>query len=120
MDRKENTVSNNIPIVVVMFTDLLLRKVLHNHVFLLLRACLWLALPSIGRCLQSHCLATGLYATIPYRDNEHIRNSRRIVGGVVFYAIVSKKSRQVVLQRIPFMYLAEKTIGPTELRFDEC
>jgi hypothetical protein len=33
-------------------------------VLLLLRVCMLRALLSNGRCLQSHCLATGLYATI--------------------------------------------------------
>jgi hypothetical protein len=46
------------------FTEPLLRNRLHNHVVLLLRACMLQVLPSNGRCLQSHRLATGLYATI--------------------------------------------------------
>jgi hypothetical protein len=58
-DRIENTVSNNTSIIVSEFTDLLLRKGLRDPVDLLL----W-TLSSNGRCLQSHCLATGLYATI--------------------------------------------------------
>jgi hypothetical protein len=45
-----------------MFTGPLLRNELHNPV-LLLTCFLW-ALPSNGRCFQSHCLATGLYATV--------------------------------------------------------
>jgi hypothetical protein len=46
------------------FTDPLLRNRLHNSVVLLLRACTLRALPSNGRCLQSHRLATGLFSTI--------------------------------------------------------
>jgi hypothetical protein len=37
---------------------------IENSVLLLLRAWMLRTLPSNGRCLQSHCLATGLYATI--------------------------------------------------------
>jgi hypothetical protein len=40
-------------------TEPLLINGLHNPVILMLRA-----LPSNGRCLQNHCLAKGLYATI--------------------------------------------------------
>jgi hypothetical protein len=50
-----------------MFTEPLLRNGLHNLVVLLLRACMLRALPSNGRCLQSHCLATDLYATVLYK-----------------------------------------------------
>jgi hypothetical protein len=46
------------------FTDPLHRNGLHNFVLLLLRASMLRAFPSNGRCLQSHCLATGLYATL--------------------------------------------------------
>jgi hypothetical protein len=45
------------------FTEPLLRDGLHNSVVLLLRASMLRALPNNGRCLQSHRLATGLYAT---------------------------------------------------------
>jgi hypothetical protein len=54
-----NTVSNNTPIVVGVFTDPLLRNGLQNPVILLLRE-----LPSNGRYLQSPRLATGLFATV--------------------------------------------------------
>jgi hypothetical protein len=37
---------------------------IENPVLLLLRAFMSWALPINGRCLPSHCLATGLYATI--------------------------------------------------------
>jgi hypothetical protein len=46
------------------FTEPLIRKGLHNSVVLLLHACMLRALHSNDRCLQSHCLATGLYAVI--------------------------------------------------------
>jgi hypothetical protein len=46
------------------FTEPLFRNGLHNPVVLLLCACMLRALPSNGRCLQSHRLATCLYATI--------------------------------------------------------
>jgi hypothetical protein len=46
------------------FTEPLLRNGLHDPVVLLLRADMLLALPSNGRCLQSHCLATGLYTML--------------------------------------------------------
>jgi hypothetical protein len=49
-----------------MFTEPLLRNGLNNPVIILLRACMFWALPSNCRCLQSHRLATGLYATILY------------------------------------------------------
>jgi hypothetical protein len=42
------------------FTESLLRNGLHNPVVLLLHACMLPVLPSNGRCLQSHRLATGL------------------------------------------------------------
>jgi hypothetical protein len=45
-------------------TDPLLRNGLHNTVVLLLRACMLRALPTNGRCLQSHLLATGVFVTI--------------------------------------------------------
>jgi hypothetical protein len=45
------------------FTDPLLINGLHDIVVLLLRACMLQALLSNGRCLQSHRLTTGLYAT---------------------------------------------------------
>jgi hypothetical protein len=45
------------------FTNPLLINGLH-YMVLLLRACMLLALPRNGRCLHSHRLATGLYATI--------------------------------------------------------
>jgi hypothetical protein len=48
--------ADNTSIVVGVFTDPLLRNGL--------RACMLPALPSNDRCLHSHCLATGLYATI--------------------------------------------------------
>jgi hypothetical protein len=35
-----------------------------NTILLLLRACMLRSLRSNGRCLQSHCLTAGLYATI--------------------------------------------------------
>jgi hypothetical protein len=56
--------SNNTLIVVDVFTDPLLRNVLNNPVVLLLLACILRALHSNSRCLEKHCLATGLYATI--------------------------------------------------------
>jgi hypothetical protein len=37
---------------------------IYNTVLLLLRECMLRALPCKDRCLRSHCLATGLYATI--------------------------------------------------------
>jgi hypothetical protein len=37
---------------------------IENTVLILLRACTLWALPSKGRCLKSHCLATGLSATV--------------------------------------------------------
>jgi hypothetical protein len=37
-----------------------------ENTLLLLLACMLRALPSNGLCLQSHCLATGLYVTILY------------------------------------------------------
>jgi hypothetical protein len=46
------------------FTKTFLRKGLHNPVVILLRTCMLRALPSNGRSLQSHCLATGLNTTI--------------------------------------------------------
>jgi hypothetical protein len=46
------------------FTEPLLRNGLHNTIVLLLRACMLRALHSNGRCLQSHRLIRGLYATI--------------------------------------------------------
>jgi hypothetical protein len=36
----------------------------------LLCACMLRALPSFGRCLKSHRLATGLYATISFSGRE--------------------------------------------------
>jgi hypothetical protein len=60
----ENIVSNNVPIVLVVFTDSLLRNALHNPIVVLLRVCMLRTLPSNGRWLPSHCLARGLYATI--------------------------------------------------------
>jgi hypothetical protein len=60
----ENTVYNNTPIVVSVFTFPLLRNGLHNPVVLLLRACMLRTLPSNSRCLQSKYLSTGLYATV--------------------------------------------------------
>jgi hypothetical protein len=39
-------------------------RITENIVLLLLRACMLRTLPSNGRCLQSHSLATGLYATL--------------------------------------------------------
>jgi hypothetical protein len=53
----------NYSIFVGVFTDPSLRNEFHNTV-LLLRAWTFRALHSNGRCLQSHCLATGLYATL--------------------------------------------------------
>jgi hypothetical protein len=61
-DRTENTVSNNAPIVEAL-TDPLLRNGLRRTVVLLLRA-----LPRNVHCLQSHCLAMGLYAIIPFQS----------------------------------------------------
>jgi hypothetical protein len=40
-----------------------------NIFLLLLRACTLLALPSSGRCLQSHRLATGLCATVYWKGS---------------------------------------------------
>jgi hypothetical protein len=37
-----------------------------NTVVLLLHVCMLYALPSNGCCLQSHCLAMGLYTTINF------------------------------------------------------
>jgi hypothetical protein len=48
-----------------MFTDPLLRNGFHNPVFLLLRLCIFRALPSNGRCLHIYDLATRLFSTIP-------------------------------------------------------
>jgi hypothetical protein len=45
-------------------TEPLPRNGLHNPVFLLLHAFMLWALPNNGHCLQDHCLAMGLYATI--------------------------------------------------------
>jgi hypothetical protein len=45
---------------------------IENTVLLLLHACMLRALASNGRCLQSHCLATDLYATI-YCLHLHVR-----------------------------------------------
>jgi hypothetical protein len=39
-------------------------QITENTVLLLFHACMFRALPSNGRSLQSYCLATGLYATI--------------------------------------------------------
>jgi hypothetical protein len=64
MDRIENAVSNNTPIVVGLFADPLLRNGFHNPVVLLLRACMLGALLSNGRCLESHCLVMRLYARV--------------------------------------------------------
>jgi hypothetical protein len=63
-DRIENTVYNNIPVVVGVFTDQWLKNGLHNPVVLLLRACMLRALPNNGRCLQSYWLVTDLYITV--------------------------------------------------------
>jgi predicted permease len=63
MDRIENIVSNNTPIVVSLFTDPLLINGLHNPVVLLLGACILRALPSNDLCLYSDSLATALFAT---------------------------------------------------------
>jgi hypothetical protein len=60
----KSTVSKNSPIVVGVFFDPLLINGLHNPAVLLLHACMLRALPCKGRCLQSVCLATGLYATL--------------------------------------------------------
>jgi hypothetical protein len=46
------------------FSKLFLINVFHNAVVLLLLACMLRTLPSNGRCLQSHLIATGLYATL--------------------------------------------------------
>jgi hypothetical protein len=37
---------------------------IENELLILLRTCMYRALPSNGRCLHSNCLITGLYATI--------------------------------------------------------
>jgi hypothetical protein len=37
-----------------------------------LSACMLRALPSNGRCLQRHCLATGLYATVLFNHRETV------------------------------------------------
>jgi hypothetical protein len=47
-----------------MFTELLLRKGFYNTAVQFLRACTLRALPNNGRCLESHCLAAGLYAIV--------------------------------------------------------
>jgi hypothetical protein len=41
---------------------------IENTVLLLSRACMLRALPCNGRCLPSHCLAAGLYATFVNRS----------------------------------------------------
>jgi hypothetical protein len=64
MDGIENAFSKNTPIVVGVFSDPLLRNGLHNPVVQLLLACMLWALPSNACCLQSHCLATGVDATV--------------------------------------------------------
>jgi hypothetical protein len=71
MDRTENTFSNNTAIVANVFSHPLLRNRLHNPVVLLLRAYMLRALPSNGRCLQSHRLAAGLYATIYFSISQY-------------------------------------------------
>jgi hypothetical protein len=43
----------------------------------MLRACMLLALPSKGRCLQSQCLTKGLYATIFLRTPKNGKLERR-------------------------------------------
>jgi hypothetical protein len=64
MDRIENTIPNNTPIVVRVFTDPLIRNGLHNPFFLLLRVCMLRALPGNGRRPQSHRSETCLYASV--------------------------------------------------------
>jgi hypothetical protein len=64
MHRIENTIFNNVTIVLGVFTDPLLRNGLHIPVVILLRACMLRTLPSKSRCLHSHCLARGLYTII--------------------------------------------------------
>jgi hypothetical protein len=53
-------------------TETTATRIRENTVFILLSACMLRALPSNGHCLQSHCLATGQYATIlflsPFRQ----------------------------------------------------
>jgi hypothetical protein len=54
------------------FSEPWLRNGFHKLVVLLLRACILRALPNNCWCLQSHCLATGLYVSIynAYQENE--------------------------------------------------
>jgi hypothetical protein len=98
MNQIENIVSNNTPIVVSVITDLLLRKGLHNPVFLLLRACMLQAFSSSGRCLQSllsngslchsiilSLLGNGLVKK-RYRRNEYTRNIEELLD-VSFYVL---------------------------------
>jgi hypothetical protein len=47
----------------------------HRKTILLLRACMLWTLPSNGRCLQSHCLATDLYATV-YNTRYNIKETK--------------------------------------------
>jgi hypothetical protein len=61
-----------------MFTKPFLRNGLHNPVVLLLRACMLQTLQGNGRCLQSHRLATGLYATIIFIYSfKHVQSKLR-------------------------------------------
>jgi hypothetical protein len=59
-----------------------------------------------------------------YRGNEYIRNNRRIVGRVVFYAVrvVSKKSRRLILLRTScyeFWGQSLKNLAVVQLCFNE-